>query len=167
MSSAPQNGIRSRSVHFLRIISNLLEDSPIFHCKKSNFWKLLKYNLHCLNSSLYPSSVAHDYISLCCYIRMSEKHLGPLTKVDIVISSTFSVHLVDKEAGGRFEQQTEDGHPCTEAKRITSSFCIIIQWVIDPKMDDVCQYRHGHSHQILKKKRQMVGLNGHILAFQC
>ncbi len=67
-------------------------------------------------------------------------HLEALTKVNVVISSTFSVHLIDKEAGHRFEQQAQDGHARAEAKHTPPPTAKVIQRVIDPEMDDVCQY---------------------------
>lgn len=77
----------------------------------------------------------------------ASRHRGE-TKVNVVISSTFAVHLVDKEAGHRLEQQAEDGHSCAEAKYVPSPVCCeVIQRVIDPEMDDVSQYRHDHPHQ--------------------
>lgn len=90
-------------------------------------------------------------------------HPVALTEVNVVISSTFAVHLVDKEAGHRFEQQAEDGHSCAEAKHVPSPFyCKVIQRVIDPKMDDISQYCHDHPHQKLQEmnKRER-HLNGH------
>lgn len=74
-------------------------------------------------------------------------HLEALTKVNVVISSTFAVHLVDKEAGHRFYKQAEDGHSGAKANHAPFSFCYqVSQGVIDPKMDDVGQYRHNHPH---------------------
>lgn len=73
--------------------------------------------------------------------------LEALTKVNVVISSTFAVHLVDKEARHRFQKQAEDGHSGAKANHVPSSFCCQVnQGVIDPKMDDVGQYRHNHPH---------------------
>ncbi len=90
-------------------------------------------------------------------------HPAALTKVHVVISSTFAVHLVDKEAGHGFEQQVEDGHCRAEAKHVPSPFCCkVIQRVIDPKMDDVGQYCHSHPHQKLQEKNKRERrLNGH------
>lgn len=77
----------------------------------------------------------------------SSRHLAALTKVNVVISSPFAVHLVDKEAGRGFEKQAEDGHSCAEVKQVLCSFCCQIgQRVKDPKVDDVGQYRHHHPH---------------------
>lgn len=85
----------------------------------------------------------------------SSTHLEALTKVDVVISSSLAVHLVDKEAGHRLEQQAEDGHPRAEAKHVPPWFCgEVIYRVIDPKMDNVGQYRHDHPHQKLREKKQ-------------
>lgn len=94
----------------------------------------------------------------------SSTHLEALTKVDVVISSSLAVHLVDKEAGHRLEQQAEDGHPRAEAKHVPPWFCgEVIYRVIDPKMDNVGQYRHDHPHQKLRGKKTTVTL----LYFNC
>lgn len=61
--------------------------------------------------------------------------VAALTKVDIVFSSTFSVHLVDKKAGNRFEKQAEDGRCCAEAVHVSETS----RGIVDPKMDDVSQ----------------------------
>lgn len=51
-------------------------------------------------------------VHTCCLY----SHLVILTKVDVVISSALSVHLVDDEAGDRFEYQAQDCHARTEAE---------------------------------------------------
>lgn len=80
-------------------------------------------------------------------------HLVVLTKVDVVISSSLAVHLVDKEAGNGFEQQVEDGHPCAEAKQVVRG----TERVEYPEMDDVGQYCQNHPYQKLQgaHKRDM------------
>lgn len=90
-------------------------------------------------------------------------HLGTLTKVNVVIASTFAVHLVDEEAGHGLEQQAEDGHSRAEAKDVPSPVHReVIQRVIDPEMDDVGQYRHDHPNQKLQGKNKREGrLSGH------
>lgn len=95
---------------------------------------------------------------------LSSTHLEALTKVNVVISSSLAVHLVDKEAGHRLEQQAEDGHPRAEAKHVPPRLCgEVIYRVIDPKMDDVGQYRHDHPHQKLRGETTAVTL----LNFNC
>lgn len=40
------------------------------------------------------------------------------TEVDVVFATPLTVHLVDKEAGNRFEQQAQDGHAPTKAEQV-------------------------------------------------
>lgn len=80
-------------------------------------------------------------------------HPSALTKVHVVIPSTLAVHLVDEEAGHRFDQQAEDGHAGTEAEDVVPP----IDWhfigrVIDAEVDDVGEYRQEHSHQELQER---------------
>lgn len=75
-----------------------------------------------------------------------------LTEVDVVISSTLAVHLVDKEAGHGLEEQVEDGHTETEAKHISwSADGQVVARVKDPEVDDVSQHRHNHPQEKLRR----------------
>lgn len=131
VSSAAPKQIRSYLFNLLSIDSRALDDSNIFM-------------LTCFSGE--NLQIAYKPV-------LSLTHLDPLTKVDVVVSSTFTVHLVDKEAGHRFYEQVEDGHSNTEAKYIPSSFSQqVTEGVIDPKMDDVGQYGHHHPHKELQGK---------------
>lgn len=111
--------------------------------------------IECWGFTPHAWSLPHKPVNSSCH----STHLEALTKVDVVISSSLAVHLVDKEAGHRFEQQAEDGHPRAEAKHVPPWFCgEVIYRVIDPKMDDVGQYRHDHPHQKLRGKTTTVTL---------
>lgn len=75
-----------------------------------------------------------------------------LTEVDVVISSTLAVHLVDKEAGHGLEEQVEDGHTETEAEHISPlADGQVVARVKDPEVDDVSQHRHNHPQEKLRQ----------------
>lgn len=42
-----------------------------------------------------------------------------LTEVDVVFSAPLTVHLIDEEAGERFQDEAEDGHSCAEAEQVS------------------------------------------------
>lgn len=88
-----------------------------------------------------------------CFTLLYVTLLVVLTKVDVVISSSLAVHLVDKEAGHGFEQQVEDGHPCAEASRVSHQ---VTAWVEYPEMDDVGQYCQNHPYQKLQGAHKRV-----------
>lgn len=84
-------------------------------------------------------------LQVCFFLSIYFMQTMSLTKVDIVISSSFTVHLIDEEAGNRFKQQAEDSHSCSETL-YSLKRCVRIP---DPKMDDVSQYRYSHSREEL------------------
>lgn len=78
----------------------------------------------------------------------------PLTKVDVVFPTSFTVHLVDKEAGNRFEQQAQDGHAPTKAEQV--SRCSLMneftRGIVQPKMNNVSQDGHCQPNQELNEE---------------
>lgn len=68
------------------------------------------------------------------------------TEVDVVFATPLTVHLVDKEAGNRFEQQAQDGHAPTKAKQAApkAGFSVRIE---QPKMNNVSQDSHCQPNQ--------------------
>lgn len=73
-----------------------------------------------------------------------------LTKVDIVVSSSLSVHLIDEEAGHRLQEQAEYRHAHAEAKRVPVPLCQNL--IKDSKVDNVCQDGHKHPQKELMGK---------------
>lgn len=97
-------------------------------------------------TSQLSKSFPCDEIREFCLKKKKDWNFGWLTEVDIVISSALAVHLVDKEAGHRLEEQVEDGHTETEAKRITPpADGQVVARIKDPKVDDVSQHCYSHS----------------------
>lgn len=72
----------------------------------------------------------------------------PLTEVDVVVSTSLTVHMIEEEAGERFQDEAEDGHTHAEA--------VYVCWdrrVKYCEVDDVDHYRQQQPNQELKSKK--------------